>query len=118
MLLLGVLSGMLFSSGEGIRLFPFALSQNSPKAVSEHNAAGTYQKNIFRIDKERENQSKFQRKIPADNFTGIFNSPNNFRLILLASLPESRLSGDFQPAKSIEVSKDGGSRAPPLSGLL
>lgn len=55
-LLLVVLAGLLFSHGEGIRLFPFPTSAITSQEYAEvaANARNGYQKNIHRIDSDEE----------------------------------------------------------------
>src|SRR5687767_12363155 len=62
-LLMGVLAGLLFSCGEGVRLLPFPAAENT---TSQFKSGGdiNYQKNLHRFEN---NAGKYQSKLQRDN---------------------------------------------------
>ena len=116
-LFFGVLNALLFSTGEGIRLFPFPASEigKIEKSFLKDGKKTPYNKNIFRFEKGESNSfSKFQRNAKdfwAGDFAFSQNSPLfkspvsfNFNFLQSPSIFKSRINS---------LSK--GSRAPPIS---
>lgn len=113
--LFGVLAGLLFSSGEGIRLFPFppsAAAQNEKSFLSDGKESD-YKENIFRLEKGEGSFSKFQRS--AKDYWAGFQMPQKspfFRLAVIFQTDSAFIPRVFQ---SRFVSQTPGSRAPPFS---
>jgi hypothetical protein len=112
----GLLTGLLFSSGEGIHLFPFPPPEVhqtlSPNAESSGKIG--YQKNAQRVER---NQQKYQSKTQGeqDHWSGpLCLSENIHRRTLVADL----LSGgstSFRPFRSERFAIPIRGRAPPTS---
>ena len=112
--LLGVLSGLLFSCGEGIRLLPFPASEITQNAQSLLNDAGEsgYHKNILRLEKgEGGYLSKFQQ---LQHWTNVFDVLNYSTLSASAIRNKIDFPVDFQFTKTNPFSASSGSRAPPF----
>jgi hypothetical protein len=115
-LLTGVLAGLLFSCGEGIRLFPFPPEATLHKYSEwKSGAALNYQKNIHRPESRQGNQAaKIQRHNQPHFWTNGYHAPN--AAPLLASVIRRETDVLFNPGffKSRLFSFSGASRAPPL----
>jgi hypothetical protein len=123
-LLFGVLTGLLFSCGEGIRLFPFPEAERTAGIEFSRKSEEKilYQKNVRRFETRQENQAKSQRDNSHRYRVSVHPAPSDSPFIL------SRLSATllvigsrprFQSAKSFErIGSSGGSRAPPVSESL
>jgi hypothetical protein len=113
--LFGLLAGLLFSSGEGVRLFPFPAFENAQNEKSFLNRSERtgYQKNIFRFEKSEGSFSKLQRA--AKDYWASFRLPQNLPVFKLAVVFQADF--DFIPRvfQSRFVSQTPGSRAPPFS---
>lgn len=113
-LLFGVLGGLLFSPSEGIRLFPFPVSESAPQTNAGWKGEPEYQENIHRFEgKPGNHQSKTPRGNPF-HLSNDFISPKSAR-----RLAAHRQKGFFpdcpQLAKSRLLTAPPGSRAPPFS---
>ncbi|HEX9961557.1 MAG TPA: hypothetical protein VGB00_11525 [Pyrinomonadaceae bacterium] len=114
-LLLGVLAGLLFSCGEGIRLFPFP-----PEATENKNSGWksgetiVYQKNLHRFEnKQSGNHSKTQRDDPHQYWTSPYRAAGEAPLSFFSSAREIDVLFDSAAFKSTLFYFSGGSRAPP-----
>ena len=111
-----VLTGLLFSCGEGIRLFPFPEIEPTKNDLSQLNFENKipYQYNIHRLEESRENhKTKSQRNSQNHYFaTSIAVNDSIFRVLIKG------LKSDFPTAaehlKLPLFSESGESRAPPL----
>jgi len=116
-LLIGVLAGLLFSCGEGIRLFPFPPAETSNQHSEwKSEAAVGYQKNIHRLESRQGNQSsKIQRHHEPPPFgTNGYHAPPGARLFSFSNFCESSVLFNSRFFKSRLFSFSGASRAPPL----
>jgi hypothetical protein len=113
--LLGVLTGLLFSCGEGIRLFPFPPEATGYKHSGwQSGDAIVYQKNLHRFENKQENSpSKIQRDNHQHYWTNAAGAPNDAPLSSLSSA--RRIDVLFDPAvfRSRLFSFSRASRAPP-----
>lgn len=123
---MGVLAGLLFSCGEGVRLFPFppetgAATQNKHSGAWKSGERLGYQKNIHRFESRQENrQSKIRRgdnqppRQPLHYWTNAYNTANNAPH-LAASGFVGKTAAAFRARlfKSNPFSVSGASRAPP-----
>ena len=118
-LLCGVLTGLLFSCGEGIRLFPFPPSEitRNPNFKWRSEEKIGYQENVHRFETKQEKQSKFQRDNPHQG-TDVYQALNDSPFIAAGALFKPNLSVEFQTAKSVKIVESGSSRAPPVSESL
>jgi hypothetical protein len=109
----GLLAGLLFSNGEGIRLLPFPSSEISrfPSSEFKENSESNYQKNIHRIE-SRANfyQEKSQQKHCTDLSFSLNISP--FRA--LENRQKELSSVRLILFQSEKLTAQIGSRAPPL----
>jgi hypothetical protein len=127
-LLIGVLAGLLFSCGEGIRLFPFppetAAAQNGHSGAWKSGDRVGYQKNLHRFESGRQEnpQSKIRR---GDNqpqpsrqhfWANAYNPLNGAPYLAVsaaAAAGETGVSFRARFFKSNPFSLSGASRAPP-----
>lgn len=110
--LFGVFAGLLFSCGEGIRLFPFPVIERGLEWKS--SAPVSYQKNVCRFETRQENQTNFQRKLPPP-LAGIFTTSCDF--LFAPFVPSHRIIFSFvtQITKTNEIAELFAKRAPPVS---
>lgn len=117
-LLAGVLAGLFFSSGEGVRLFPFPsaeVAKNKQSRFGNKNKI-PYQFNIHRFEN---GQGNFQSKTHRDN--SLSHSANNDNALnkppFFATKTGNKI--DFPHGSEIFKSRlfytSSGSRAPPVS---
>jgi hypothetical protein len=113
-----VFAGLLFSRGEGIRLFPFPFTQASQNASSElqNDEEFDYEKNLHRFES---NQTNSQPKIQPGNLQ-IYQAEISNRLchssfFRFSSAGKADFSSNPQIFKSPRISALSGSRAPPVS---
>jgi hypothetical protein len=114
-LLLGVLAGLLFSCGEGIRLFPF------PPEASENENSGwksgetvLYQKNLHRFEnKQSGNHSKTQRDDPHHHWTNAYGAAGEAPLASFFIAREVDVLFDRAAFQSTLFYSSGATRAPP-----
>ena len=114
-LFFGLLNGLLFSSGEGIRLLPFPASQNlqSSNFENQNNQERNYEKNIHRFENHTQTyQLKNQRN--ADNL-----SSNSTFFLKFSSFDSTSLqNGRFPEQQTLYLSqlfkRNSASRAPPF----
>jgi hypothetical protein len=116
LLLCGVLTGLLFSGGEGIRLLPFpAAAAGPPGAAWKLEKGSDYQKNVHRFENQQGSyQSKSQRSHPHhwwDQAPAFYLSPKS----LAAAGPEKDFPTRPRIFRSLPRTENGGSRAPPFS---
>jgi hypothetical protein len=115
LLYFGVLAGLLFSSGEGIRLFPFpspASAQNEKSFLSDGKKSD-YKENVFRFEKGEGSFSKFPRN--AKDFWASFQTPQKSPVFKLAFIFQADSAFVRSVFKSRFISQSPGSRAPPFS---
>jgi hypothetical protein len=115
-IMLSVFAALLFSCGEGIRLFPFPEEFSPNQNAKFKNGGGfDYQKNIHRFEnKQGNNQLKVKRD--SDEFSAKgFNAP--FAVTKFAALDLSDKNSFFNSArlKSRLLPASLKSRAPPVS---
>jgi len=112
----GVFAGLLFSCGEGIRLFPFPTEIARNTTFKWQIAEGiNYQKNVHRFENKQENHTKVRRDNPHQYWTDV-NNPQNYSLFAgSAVLLVANFSFSFRSAESIIIADSHGSRAPPIS---
>jgi hypothetical protein len=115
--LCAVLTGLLFSCGEGIRLFPFPATETTKNDLSQLNFKNKipYQFNIHRLeDRQGNHKTKSQRNFPNHYFieSGAI-SDSIFRVLT------TRIKFSFPTAaENLKLPlffESGESRAPPLS---
>jgi hypothetical protein len=111
---------LLFSCGEGIRLFPFPPVEQSSNVNSGWKNDGeiSYQKNAPRFENKKESQSKLKREggDPASHHrAGGFGSPEYGAFSAPAISRRVDVSFARPPVKSILVVQSTGSRPPPVS---
>lgn len=113
--LLGLLAGLLVSSGEGIRLFPFPAfaAAQTGKSFLNNGEKNDYQENIFRFEKAESGFSKIQRTAK-DHWAGIRlpQNPPVFKLAVIFQAAPDFVSIIVKPRV---VLQSPGSRAPPFS---
>jgi hypothetical protein len=114
-LLLGVLAGLLFSCGEGIRLFPFP-----PEATENENSnwksgeTVVYQKNLHRFEnKLGGNDSKTQRDDPHHYWTRVFSAAVEAPLPAFSGAREVDVLFSSGAFKATLFYSSGATRAPP-----
>lgn len=120
--LLGVLVGLLFSCGEGIRLLPFPSAEISFGSISGwmDESRISYQKNAPRLENKKENHSKHKRENSTSHLTGgcdFSGSFNNSLTSTLAISSKKFFSFRRSSVQSILIAQSGGSRPPPLSSV-
>jgi hypothetical protein len=113
--LVGVLTGLLFSCGEGIRLFPF------PPEATGYKHSGwksgdeiVYQKNLHRFENKQETfHSKIQRDDHQHFWTNASAAPDDAPFSSLSNAREIDVLFDPAVFKTRLFSFDCASRAPP-----
>ncbi|HEY0049988.1 MAG TPA: hypothetical protein VGB68_11910 [Pyrinomonadaceae bacterium] len=116
-LLTGVLAGLLFSCGEGIRLFPFppAATQYAQSGWKNGEKVG-YQKNALRFEQRQGNyQSKIQRDNQPHYWTDVYNTLHKAPAFAASPARENAVLFNSPFFKSHLFSISGASRAPPVS---
>jgi len=119
-LLFGVFAGLLFSCGEGIRLFPFPIDETAATAEGggwKSKSSGFYQKNIYRFETKQEKQFKFQPELPP-HLVGGFNLLNNFLPLFTALSYKGGFSFFPQSNSTNEIAELIAKRGPPFSKFL
>jgi hypothetical protein len=116
-LLFGLLNGLLFSCGEGIRLFPFPAAEVASQDKLEIKISGedAYEKNLHRFENHSlSRHSKYQQN-KDNHWLSSLNSFKNSPSENLVNLAKAKLS--FQPDSitSHLFNQTISSRAPPLS---
>lgn len=116
-LLFGLLNGLLFSCGEGIRLFPFPNSEAASQIEFETklNNGSDYEKNFHRFENQFAN---YQQKNQQNNCNHWLNNGSLVKnLSKKPTIIASKTSSSFQADSIISRLTDQnlGSRAPPLS---
>ena len=117
-LLIGVLAGLLFSCGEGVRLFPFppeTTQQDKHSGWKSGEKVG-YQKTAHRFEHR---QGSYPSKIQRDNqphyWTNVYNTLNSAPPPVGSNACEISVLFDSRVFKSRLFSVSGASRAPPSS---
>ena len=113
--LFGVLTGLLFSCGEGIRLFPFPLSapENEHSKLQSDAQVG-YQKNVHRFENKQGNYlSKIQRDNQPHYWTNRYDALYKAPPVAVSTSRETGVLFDSGFFKSSLFAADGASRAPP-----
>jgi hypothetical protein len=116
-LLCGVLAGLLFSCGEGIRLFPFPF-ETTPNKYSGWQSGGhvNYQKNAHRFENKQGNYlSKIQRDNQTHYWTNRYDALHNAPPLAVSHSLENGVLFNSRVFKSSFFAADGASRAPPVS---
>jgi|SRR5215213_9630008 len=116
-LLSGVMIGLLFSCGEGIRLFPFpsAAAQNKNSKLQSDGQVG-YQKNAHRFENKPDNYlSKIQRDNQTHYCTNRFDALDNAPPLVVSNSLEIGVLFNSRFLKSSLFASFGASRAPPVS---
>lgn len=110
----GVLAGLLFSCGEGIRLFPFPTAEATHSAWKSGEPTG-YQKNLHRLESRQGNPAaKIQRPPQPQHFwTDGFHALDNAPLLSFSGFREADVLFNPRFFKSRLFSISGASRAPP-----
>lgn len=112
----GVLIGLLFSCGEGIRLFPFPAKETTQNDSSQLNPENKiqYQYNIHRFeDRQGNHKTKSQRN--SQNHYWIENGKlNNSAFLVSKRLKKFNFPPAFKILKLPFFSESGESRAPPF----
>lgn len=114
-LLFGVLTGLLFSCGEGIRLLPFPASPTAEDSPSKLNNKDEipYQFNVLRYESGQENyKSKSQHNNSYHWFGGL--ARNDLSFLSSANRQITDFSLDAEIFKSCLFYDSPGSRAPPF----
>lgn len=112
----GVLGGLLFSCGEGIRLFPFPVAAAKQKLTSVRvtGTENAYQKNFYRFENQPASfkDQNGNRHLGANNLTAM-----NFatRVTAAANSFASASPHGFEIFSERLLSAVAGSRAPPFS---
>ena len=117
-LLLGVLAGLFFSCGEGVRLFPFPMSEAAKNTHPNLDDGGRipYQFNVHRFENSQGNfQSKSQRDNQHQYGANGGDLLNDAPFVIAANIRR----GDFEPCLGVLKSRlflsSRASRAPPVS---
>ena len=116
-LLSGVLAGLLFSCGEGIRLFPFPpqAAPNKHSGLATGEAVG-YQKNIHRFETKQENcRSKIQRDNEHHYLTNGYGAFYNTPFPRFSPARQARVLFNTRFFKSRLSAFLGAGRAPPFA---
>lgn len=115
-LLIGLLNGLLFSSGEGIRLFPFPgfeISQ-SPNFEYQNNQKQNYEKNFHRFENRSQTYQLKAQKNP-DAHSIIFASSLKCFVSIGLNAPQIKRFPEQQNIYRSQLFKrNSHSRAPPL----
>ena len=113
-----VFAGLLFSCGEGIRLFPFPFTK-TPQNISsevETDEDRNYEKNLHRFENNHTNlQSKIQRGNLQHHWNSAFGKVEFLAFAKLSVSDKINVSLNPQIFKSRLISAALGSRAPPVS---
>lgn len=115
-LLFGLLNGLLFSSGEGIRLLPFPASETSQNSNFEHrnNKEDIYEKNFHRFENHSQNYQLKNQKNSDNHWIDFASSLKNFVSISLKA-PNNKQFPEQQTLYLSQLFKQNcKSRAPPL----
>ncbi|MBX7174298.1 MAG: hypothetical protein K1X72_25215 [Pyrinomonadaceae bacterium] len=115
-LLIGLLNGLLFSSGEGIRLFPFPTFETSQSSNFEYqnNQKQNYEKNFHRFDNRSQTyQLKNQKNSDAHSIT-FASSLRSFVAIRLKAPQIKHFPEQQNIYRSQLFKRNSPSRAPPL----
>ncbi|MBA3633760.1 MAG: hypothetical protein H0W58_13280 [Acidobacteria bacterium] len=116
-LLISVLAGLLFSCGEGIRLFPFPITKTSENSQSrlKDNDKTPYQLNVHRFESNQGNsQLKFQRDNSHHHWMNNYNALNNSLFFSPTAYFKINFPLDLKTFNSRLLSASAGSRAPPF----
>lgn len=117
-LFFGLLSSLLFSCGEGIRLLPFPFTEAAQSAglFSEDVGENDYQENVLRFEKSAgDSLTKFQRSSQHHDWANIdsfFGSPV-FAFRIISGRTASPVYSGFYKSRLFAASRK--SRAPPFS---
>jgi hypothetical protein len=115
-LLICVLTGLLFSCGEGIRLFPFPLPETAQNAKWKSSGEIGYQENVHRFESKQENyQPNFQRDKIKHHLTNGFKALNISLSFALPARRKTDFSINSQFFKSRFIAASLASRPPPVS---
>jgi hypothetical protein len=116
-LLFGLLNGLLFSCGEGIRLFPFPTSEAASQIEFETkiNNGTDYEKNFHRFENQFAN---YQQKNQQNNSNHWLNNGSLIKSLsekskVISSKTDSTFHADLIISRLSDQSF--GSRAPPLT---
>ncbi|HEX8287516.1 MAG TPA: hypothetical protein VF556_05970 [Pyrinomonadaceae bacterium] len=116
--LFAVFTGLLFSCGEGIRLFPFPPAEKSRNNLFrlESQTESGYEKNIHRFENTQLNsQSKSQRDNRQTHWSGVCHAHENFSFLNSSDCSEINTSFNTQTFHSRFAFSLISSRAPPIS---
>jgi len=117
LVLFGLLAGLLFSYGEGIRLLPFSGSgvAPNPQITSNQHIYIEYQKNILRISKPRKEESNGFHSLDPQYLQAVL--VDRGRFICSFSLVIAETSNDFshQAVGITQFTRLVKGRAPPVS---
>jgi hypothetical protein len=113
-----VFAGLLFSCGEGVRLFPFPLAEIGQKDLSplKDGKEPNYQENIHRFENKQENyQSKIEDGEFPDRWAHFISPPFYLKSSGISFSPDTYLSFNHRTFKSRFFCGFCGGRAPPVS---
>jgi hypothetical protein len=114
-LLTGVLTGLLFSCGEGIRLFPFPSAAAHKHSKLQTDGQLGYQKNAHRFEsKSGDYLSKIQRDNQPHYWTSRAAALDHAPSLVVSNSPETGVLFDSGFFKSSLFASFGASRAPPV----
>jgi len=115
-ILCGLFVGLLFSCGEGIRLFPFPAAKIALDTDSEYKGETKtdYQKNIHRFENNQGNlAATYQRDNPLHYWANNDNALNDSPFLALATRQAIGFLPDHKVFNSHLFLSSPGSRAPP-----
>lgn len=113
-----VFAGLLFSCGEGIRLFPFPFAEKTQNLSSElqNVEERDYERTFHRFENNQANfQSKAQRFNLPHDWTGVGRGFDRTAFLKIADWHKAGLLLCLQVFKSRFISAPSESRAPPVS---
>lgn len=114
--LCAVLSGLLFSCGEGIRLLPFPATETGKNNSSQLNVEDKilYQYNVHRFEERQGNQKTKSQRNSQNHYLIEDTIPNDSVFRLLVTGNKLDFPASFENLKLPHFSKSGESRAPPF----
>jgi hypothetical protein len=114
----GVLSGLLFSCGEGIRLLPFPAGDGPARAAGgkwRSDRGNDYQKNIHRFENQQGNYQSKSRRSQSSDWADEAHARYLSLFFAAPDQPEIVLHNHPPVYRSRLPTKNAGSRAPPFS---
>lgn len=117
LVLLGLLAGLLFSYGEGIRLLPFGgsgVSSNSQITSNQHIYV-EYQKNILRISKTRKEENNGFHSLDPHDLQAVLADHGRFVCSFSLAIVETSNEFSHEVVGIAQFMRSVNGRAPPVS---